>query len=119
MKGPKPKPARHNRPPIKHNDDKGVIERRNKALVDFDRAFRAHLPQHEGSAQNAMSSGSYVQVAGDAFDGKDYPIADGRYRVQGSDWVIAFEGGGFVEAQRAEPPEFGGKNVIAVTPANG
>lgn len=119
---PKPKPARHGRKPVPQNADAGVIQRRDAAITAFDRAFRARLPQHEGTKQNPISSGSYVQVEGDTFHDKTYPIADGRYRVQGSDWVLVFEGGGFVEALRAEAPHYGGKDVIGVTatePANG
>ena len=112
---PKVKKRAHNRKRIPQLDDKGVLERRNAAVIAFDRAFRAKLPQHEASGQNAMSSGNYVQAEGDQYDGKEYPIADGRYRVAGSDWIFDFEGGGFVEAMHAEPPDYGGDKVIAIT----
>lgn len=114
---PKPKPRGHNRKAVAQNNDPGVIARRDDAVRAFDLAFRRKMPVHEGSGQNPISSGSYVQVEGDAFDGKEYLIADGLYRVQGSDWIHKFEGGGYVESFRAEPPDFGGKSVIAVAPS--
>jgi hypothetical protein len=39
------------------------------------------------AGRTRISSGNYVQVEGDKYDGKEYPIADGRYRVEGSDWL--------------------------------
>lgn len=108
---------RHDRRPIKQNDDPGVQKRQAEAVVRFDKAFRMATPSHAASGQsNALSSGNYVHTEGDDFDGKDYPIADGRYRVAGSDWIHTFEGGGYVESEVAQPPDFGGRNVIGVDP---
>lgn len=111
---PKVKPRRHGRRAVAQIDEPGVLTRRDQALTAFDLAFRRKIPADEATGQNPMSSGHYAQVEGDAFDGKEYPIADGRYRVQGSDWVHVFEGGGYVESSRAEAPHYGGKDVIAV-----
>lgn len=107
----------HDRRPIKQNDDPGVQKRQAEAVVKFDKEFRMKMPSHVGSGQsNVLSSGNYVQVEGDAFHETTYPIADGRYRVAGSDWIHSFEGGGYVESEVARPPDFGGRNVIAVEP---
>lgn len=111
------KARKHNRVPKKLPDDPNVIAAHNAALNKFDKAFRARLPAHEPSGQFPHSSGNYVQVEGDRFDGQEYPIADGKYRVEGSDWIFTFEGGGFVEAELAQPPEYGGKDVISVPAA--
>lgn len=109
------RPRKHGRAPRELLDDAGVLKRNNDAVVSFDKAFRAKLPSDEKTGQNPVSSGNYTQVEGDQFHDQEYPIADGRYRVQGSDWIFTFEGGGFVEAELAQPPSFGGDNVIAVT----
>lgn len=108
------KPRRHGRAPRKQLDDAGVLKRQTEAILNFDRAFRQDLPRHEPSGQNAVSAGNYVQVEGDKYDGQDYPIADGKYRVEGSDWIHTFEGGGYVESEKAEAPHYGGKDVIRV-----
>lgn len=107
-------PRRHGRKPRKLLDDAGVLKRQNDAVIKFDRAFRADLPRHEASGQNSHSSGNYTQVESDKFHDQEYPIADGEYRVQGSDWIHTFEGGGYVESARATPPGYGGEDVISV-----
>lgn len=33
----------------------------------------------------------------------DHGVPDGRYRVIGADWILIFEGGRFVEAEKATP----------------
>jgi len=58
--------------------------------------------------------GAYETVEGDRFDGKIYEVPDGVYRVAGSDWLLTLEGRKFVAASRAQPPEFGGKDVIVI-----
>lgn len=109
---------RHARPriaPIDEAAQPALLADRNEALVSFNAEFCRDLPQHAGTGQHAKD-GNYTQVEGDKFDGKNYPIPDGRYRVAGSDWVFDFEGGGFVEAMRAtKANEFGGPSTINVS----
>lgn len=109
--------TKKNRPKRELQNDPGVIERQTIAINKFDKAFRINMPKHEASGQqNPHSSGSYIQAEGDKFEGEDYPIADGRYRVEGADWIHTFEGGGYVQSELARPPNFGGSDVIAVAP---
>lgn len=117
------KPRVRDRVARKQNDDPGVMQRQVEAVVRFDRMFRMKLPSHAGSGQgNIVLTGSYVQVEGDAFHGEEYPVADGRYRVSGSDWIHTFQGGEYVESEVAALPNYGGPNVIKVDdprPGNG
>jgi hypothetical protein len=78
------------------------------AVRAFDLAFRRQVPQ------GALGSGVYAAKSGDRFAGQANNIADGTYRVAGSDWLLTFKAGAFVEAALAKPPEFGGADVIAV-----
>lgn len=108
-------PRQHGRRRLTQPTAAAGIAERNAAVLAFDRAFRLKLPIHAGSDQSAFRYGSYVQVEGDEYDGKPYGIPDGTYRVQGSDWLFRFEGGGFVEANLATAAnEWGGKDAISI-----
>lgn len=111
---PRRKPARKIAP-FDEKTQQAQIADRNEALVSFNADFCRELPQDPRSGQHAKD-GHYTQVEGDKFDGREFPVPDGRYRVAGSEWVFDFEGGAFIEAMRATAAnEFGGPDVIAVS----
>jgi hypothetical protein len=58
------------------------------------------------------SSGHWAKPEDLPADRVDVP--NGIYRVSGADWILRFQGGVFVEAFRAAPPDFGGPDVVAV-----
>lgn len=113
-KVPRRKHARPKIAPIDEKTQPMLVADRNEVLVSFNADFCRDLPQDPKSGQHAKD-GIYTQVEGDKFDGKEYPIPDGRYRVGGSEWVFDFEGGGFVEATRATAENaHGGPAVIKI-----
>jgi hypothetical protein len=79
-----------------------------KALHALNIAFCANLPQ------GARASGHYDADPADAVAKRRIAVPDGRYRLAGSDYVFTIAGGRLKEAVRADPPHFGGDNVIAV-----
>lgn len=112
---PSTAPARPSIAPFDADTPADKIAERNEALVGFNSEFCRDLPQDPRSGQHAKD-GRYDAVEGDRFAGKLFPVPDGAYRVAGSDWVHAFEGGAFVHAFRATKENgFGGPDVIAVS----
>jgi hypothetical protein len=79
-----------------------------KVLHAFNASFCANLPQ------NARAYGHYIPEPGDALARQRLAVPDGRYRLAGSDYVFTIAGGRLKEAMRADPPHFGGDNVVAV-----
>ena len=111
---PRRKHARPRIPQVDEKDNPGLVASRNEALIAFNADFCRGPPQDPKSGQHAKD-GIYTQVEGDKYDGREYPVPDGRYRVAGSEWLYDFEGGLFIEAVRASAQnEYGGPNVIAI-----
>jgi hypothetical protein len=79
-----------------------------KALHALNAKFCANLPQ------STRASGRYEADKADKVARERILVPDGRYRVSGSDFVLTIVGGRLREAVRADPPHFGGDNVIAV-----
>lgn len=77
------------------------------AVRDFLADFCRDLPQE-------ARGGLYRAVKGDRFAATRVLVPDGRYRVMGSDWVLGFERGKFLDAVRAVPPDFGGAGVVEI-----
>lgn len=64
--------------------------------------------------QKARMQGHYKAREDDRLADEEVDAPNGRYRVTGSDWIITIKNKRFTIAQRAAPPDFGGKGVIAV-----
>lgn len=79
-----------------------------KALHALNHGFCIELPD------DMRQSGRYEVQAGDRFARQRVPVPDGKYRLAGSDYVFAIAGGRLTQAVRADPPDFGGDDVIAV-----
>lgn len=79
-----------------------------QALRALNADFCADIPQ-EGRA------GRYSATPHDRFARlPELPVADGKYRVLGSGWVLVLRRGRLVEAIEAKAPHWGGKGVITV-----
>lgn len=85
-----------------------MAEKLQKAQADALRAFNADFTGN--LPELAAKSGHYDAQPDDRFR-KRIPAPDGRYRVLGSDWVIAISRGKFLDAARVAPPEFGGDYI--------
>lgn len=54
-----------------------------------------HTSVHSGLAQRVLDAAGKSQLF-------DYPLADGAYRVKGSPWTFAFQGGKLIQAVHAQ-----------------
>lgn len=57
--------------------------------------FSANVPY------KAQSSGRFEATEEDLTDERNHGVPDGRYRVLGADWILIFDGGWLVEAEKA------------------
>ncbi|MBI5112874.1 MAG: hypothetical protein HZA68_12975 [Rhodovulum sp.] len=67
-----------------------------------------------GEFTRAVPEGAVRSGVHDLGDGVPIAAADGVYRVIGQDWLYRVAGGRLVEIRRADPPDFGGPDVIEV-----
>lgn len=81
-----------------------------EALRRFNADWCAALPDRAKGAEAV----EYSDPDPDRF-GAALPVADGRYRVAGGDWVFAFAGGKFTGAVKAtRANQYGGEGVVTV-----
>ncbi|NUU41381.1 hypothetical protein [Tardiphaga robiniae] len=69
------------------------IEAIQKVWIEFSR----------GIPQSTLSSGVFELEKDKRRAAKDHDVPDGDYRVIGADWILSFDNGRFVEAQRGGP----------------
>jgi hypothetical protein len=74
-----------------------------------------HRRMMQTMPSEAASGFVFIPAEGHAlFELETESVEDGKYRVQGSDWIMEIEGGKFKSASKAMPPDYGGEDVMNV-----